>query len=308
MAGGLTPTAYGGHSMTAPLVRAMVRAPAAAGWNDPARLGSWRGLGYLHPPDPDRAAHEHEALCELLAEEGVEVLAMPPAEAGSQPDCDLSLDALYARDPALVTDRGFVELTMGKSARRGEPELHRRFLEQLGVPRLGRVGPPGTCEAGDLVWLDPKTLLAGRSYRTDRRGLAQLAALLAPLGVEVIPVPIPHRRGPETCLHLGSLISLLDDATALVDLPWLAVETVELLENRGLRRVESAPHERDTLATNVLALGNGKVLALEVNRRTNDRLRDAGFEVRTYEGEEISLNGCGGPTCLTLPVLRDTRG
>lgn len=301
-------TPYGGHSMTAPLVRAMVRAPAAAGWNDPARLGSWRELGYLHPPDPDRAAREHEALCELLAEEGVEVLAMPPAEAGSEPgskpNSDLCLDALYARDPALVTDRGFVELAMGKSARRGEPAQHRRCLEQLGVPRLGGIEPPGQCEAGDLVWLDSKTLLAGRSYRTNRRGLAQLAALFAPLGVEVVPVPIPHRRGPETCLHLGSLISLLDDVTAMVDLPWLVVETVELLERRGLRLVESAPHERDTLATNVLALGNGKVVALEINRRTNDRLRDAGFEVRTYEGEEISLNGCGGPTCLTLPVLR----
>jgi len=301
-------TLYGGHSMTAPLVRAVVRAPAAAGWNDPARLGSWRELGYLHPPDPDRAAREHEALCGLLAEEGVEVLAMPPAEAGSEPgsrpDCDLSLDALYARDPALVTDRGFVELTMGKPARRGERVHHGRFLEKSGVPRLGRIEPPGFCEAGDLVWLDSKTLLAGRSYRTNRRGLAQLAALLAPLGVEVVPVPIPHRRGPETCLHLGSLISLVDDATALVDLPWLAVETVELLERRGLRLVESAPGERNKMATNVLALGNGRLLALGVNRRTNDRLRDAGFEVRTYEGEEISLNGCGGPTCLTLPVLR----
>lgn len=296
-------SSYGGHSMTTPLARAMVRSPAGAGWNDPPRTESWRELGYLHPPGYDRAAREHEVLCGLLAEEGVEVFEPPPAE-----DPELSLDAIYARDPALVTDHGFVELTMGKPARRGEPACHGRFLEASGVPRLGRIGPPGICEAGDLVWLGSKTLLAGRSYRTNRWGLAQLGGILSPLGVEVIEVPIPHRRGPGTCLHLGSLISPLDETTLLVDLPWLAVETVELLKKRGLRLIESAPRERNRLATNVLALGNGRVLALEGNRRTNDRIRNAGFEVRTYEGEEISLNGCGGPTCLVLPVLRRTGG
>ena len=310
MAGGLTPEMplYGGHSMTAPLARALVRAPAEAGWNDPARAACWRELGYLHPPDFDRADREHEALCRLLRGEGVEVLELPPAEPGPPPDSDLSLDALYARDPALVTDGGFIELAMGKPARRGEPACHRRFLEELGVPRLGGLGPPGMCEAGDLVWLDSTTVLAGRSYRTDREGIVRLTRSLSPRGVEVVEVPIPHRRGPDTCLHLGSLLSPLDETTVLVDLPWLAVETVELLEARGLRRIESVPGERDRLATNVLALGDGRVLALEGSPRTHDRLRDAGFEVRTYEGEEISLNGCGGPTCLVLPVLRHVGG
>jgi arginine deiminase len=297
-------TPYGGHSMTAPLARVIVASPGAAGWDDPTRTESWRELGYLRPPDPERAAREHAALCRLLAEEGAEVLELPPAATGSVSDSVLSLDALYARDATLVTDGGFVELAMRKPARREEPAHHRRFLERSGVPRLGRIEPPGTCEAGDLAWLDPGTLLAGRSYRTNREGLRQLAALLAPLEVEVIEVPIPHRRGPQTCLHLGSLISLLDDTTALVDLPWLAVETVELLERRGIRLVRSEPRERKTLATNVLALGDGRVLALEGNPRTRDRIRDAGFEVRTYEGDEISLNGTGGPTCLTLPLLR----
>lgn len=298
--------AYGGHSMTAPLTRALVTPPSAAGWHDPELQRRWRELGYHRPPEPDRADREHEALRRHLAEAGAEVLELPPA-AGPEP---LSLDALYARDAALITDGGFVELAMGKAARRDEPGHQRRFLEQLGVPRLGRIEPPGTCEAGDLVWLDASTLLAGRSYRTNRAGLEQLARVLAPLAVTVIEVPIPHRRGPETCLHLGSLISPLDEGTALVDLPWLAVETVEELERRGLRLVPSDPVERETLATNVLALGPGKVLALADNPRTHDRLRDAGFAVTTYDGTEISLNGTGGPTCLVLPLRREsyTRG
>ena len=46
-----------------------------------------------------------------------------------------------------------------------------------------------------------------------------MRALLAPKGVEVLSAPLPYGPGPSACLHLMSLISLLDEQTALVDLP-----------------------------------------------------------------------------------------
>ena len=82
-----------------------------------------------------------------------------------------------------------------------------------------------------------------------------------------------------------SLISLLDERTALVDLPWLAVETVELLKSRGFKFIEIDYAERDTLACNVLSLGEKRLLAIEENRKTNERLRAAGFDVRTFPGK-----------------------
>jgi N-dimethylarginine dimethylaminohydrolase len=101
-----------------------------------------------------------------------------------------------------------------------------------------------------------------------------------------------------------SLISLLDDTTALVDLPWLAVETVELLKARGYRFVEIDNSEQDTLACNVLSLGQKRLVAIEANAKTNQRLREAGFDVYPFPGSEICINGSGGPTCLTRPLLR----
>ncbi len=101
-----------------------------------------------------------------------------------------------------------------------------------------------------------------------------------------------------------SLISLLDENTALVDLPWLAVETVELLRGRGYGFIDIDPSERETLACNVLALGGKRLLCLEENSKTNKRLRQTGFEVRTFPGSELCVNGSGGPTCLTRPLLR----
>jgi len=97
---------------------------------------------------------------------------------------------------------------------------------------------------------------------------------------------------------------MLDDQTILVDLPWLAVETVEMLGARGFRLIEIEYYERETLACNVLALGNKRLIALEENAATNRRLRDAGFDVRTFPGSEICINGAGGPTCLTRPLSR----
>lgn len=154
------------------------------------------------------------------------------------------------------------------------------------------------------MWLDAKTLLIGRGYRTNAAGIAQMRTLLGPRGIDVICVPLPRAGGSAECLHLMSLISLLDEKTALVDLPWLAVETVELLGERGFNFVEIDDAERHTLACNVLALGNGRLLAIEGNHKTNERLRSAGFNVRTFPGSELCINGSGGPTCLTRPLLR----
>jgi N-dimethylarginine dimethylaminohydrolase len=226
-----------------------------------------------------------------------EIVELPSAD-------DLSLDAVYTHDASLATDFGLILMRPGKPNRLPEARHHGSSCEAQGVPTFGQITPPGTTEAGDILWLDPKTLLIGHGYRTNADGIAQMRALLAPMGVEVLSAPLPYGPGPSACLHLMSLISLLDAHTALVDLPWLAVETVELLQARGFKFVEIDYSERDTLACNVLALGAKRLLAIEENRGTNARLRQAGFDVRTFPGSEICINGSGGPTCLTRPLLR----
>ena len=168
------------------------------------------------------------------------------------------------------------------------------------------ISPPGKTEAGDMVWLDSTTLLIGQGYRTNAEGIAQMRALLQAHGVQVISAPLPYGPGPSACLHLMSLMSLLDEHTALVDLPWLAVETVELLKSRGYTLIEIEYSERETLACNVLSLGQKRLLALEENKKTNQKLRQSGFDVRTFPGSELCVNGGGGPTCLTRPLLRTT--
>jgi N-dimethylarginine dimethylaminohydrolase len=283
--------------MVGALERVLVCSPRTAAWNHPDRAARWQELGFQHAPDFATAQSQHEALCRELAAAGAEVIEMAPAPG-------LSLDAVYAHDASLPTDYGLIVMRPGKPNRVAEGPHHASFCETLDIPTLGTIAPPGTTEAGDILWLDSKTLLVGHGYRTNAAGIQQIRALLAPKGVEVLSAPLPYGPGPSACLHLMSLISLLDEQTALVDLPWLAVETVELLKSRGFRFIEIDASERETLACNVLALGNNRLLALEENRKTNACLRQAGFDVRTFPGSELCINGSGGPTCLTRPVLR----
>jgi N-dimethylarginine dimethylaminohydrolase len=283
--------------MTGNLLRVMVCPPRHAGWDRTERAARWRDLGFQHAPAFPVAESQHNALCRLLEDAGAEVLCLSPSDS-------LSLDAVYTHDASLPTDQGLILMNPGKSSRIAEAQAHANFCAPLGIPVFGEIHPPGTSEAGDIVWLDPRTLLIGCGYRTNAAGIAQMRALLAPKGVEVLSAPLPYGPGPSACLHLMSLMSMLDDETVLVDLPWLAVETVELLKARGLRFIEIEYSERGTLACNVLSLGEKRLIALEENSRTNQRLREAGFDVRTFPGSEICINGAGGPTCLTRPLLR----
>jgi N-dimethylarginine dimethylaminohydrolase len=280
--------------MVGELKRVVVCPPYDAGWRDAA---NWREMSYLRKPDADTAQRQHDLLCRQLADAGAELLHLRGAGA-------LSADAVYVHDASFITDQGVVCMSMGKACRSGEPEAHSGYYGTLGVPEIAKVQLPGTAEAGDIIWLDQRTLLVGRGYRTNAAGIGQLREAVRPLGIEVLSAPLPHSAGPGCCLHLMSLISLLDERTALVDLPWLAVETLELLRERGYKLVEIDPSERETLACNVLALGKGRLLTIEENPQTNARLRQAGFEVRTFPASEIGVNGGGGPTCLTRPILR----
>ncbi len=283
--------------MVGRLERVLVCSPGAAGWNQPPVADRWRELGFLHPVDFAAAQAQHDELCRQLESAGAEVFHLPAAS-------DLSLDAVYTHDPSLASDHGLIGLHPGKPNRIPEAHRHIEFCRSLGIAVLGEIQPPGKTEAGDMVWLGATTLLIGQGYRTNAAGIAQMRTLLQPHGVGVLSAPLPHGPGPSACLHLMSLMSLLDQHTALVDLPWLAVETVELLQSHGYRLVEIDYSERDTLACNVLSLGDKRLLALEENRATNQKLRQAGFDVRTFPGSELCVNGGGGPTCLTRPLLR----
>ncbi len=270
------------------LRRVLVRRPS------PAACALWREFGWRAEPDLAGLLREHEDFCAILEGAGAEVIVTEPL--ADDPD------AVYAFDPAIATESGVILLRPGKEGRRAEPTTLDRDLVDLGVPVAGRLEAPATAEGGDLIRLDASTMLAGRGYRTNVEGIRQVADLLP--GVETIVFDLPHWRGEDEVMHLLSLMSPLDRDLVVAYPPLLPVALAELLGEREIAVVEVPDDEFDTMGTNVLALAPRVALTLDGNPVTRCRLEAVGVEVLVYRGEELSLKGDGGPTCLTMPLLR----
>ena len=276
--------------MVAPLREVLVKRPGEAfarAFDDPAH-------GFLHEVDLAAAQREHDVLCTLLADLGATV-----HELGEEYDPDLT----YTFDPALVTDRGVLPLYPGKPNRVGEERVIERWMNEHGVPTVGRLEGGARAEGGDTFWLDERTLAVGRTLRTNRAGVDQLTSILQP-EVEVEVFDVPFWRGAAELVHLMSVISPVADEAAVVFLPLLPCGLHEDMLARGIRLIEVPDEEYLTLGCNVLAVSPGVVIAAEGNPVTRKRMEHAGCEVHVFEAGEVGVNGSGGPTCLTRPVMR----
>ena len=283
---------YGSQSMIAPLRSVLVKRPDDNFAVDDARL--WH---YTARPDLAIAKQEHDALVNLLQQSGAEIIYHDETQPGRA-------DAIFAFDPALVTDEGALMLSMGKDLRRGEEAVMARRFESLGIPIFYTLHGKARAEGGDLLWVDHDTLAMGQGFRTNTEGLRQLREALARIGVSVIPVELPYYTGPEACLHLLSLISIVDHLTAVVYPPLMAVPFWQELRQRGFRLIDVPDEEFLTMGPNVLAVAPGQCIMLEGNPITQRRLEAAGCTVTTYKGDEISRKAEGGATCLTRPIWR----
>ena len=284
--------------MVGPLRAVVVKRPEQAFRSASAINAEWKELGFTRPPNLEAAAREHRQLVSLLEAVGARVYFLPE-------DSRTNLDSIYVHDPVLITNAGAVILQTGKAARRGEGPAMQDALNGWGVPILGTIEGGATAEAGDMIWLDSRTLLVGRGFRTNQTGIEWLSLLLQPLDVTVIPVPLPYWTGPEDVLHLMSFMSLLDTNLAVVYRKLLPVPLYELLVERGVTLVDILEDEYMTLGCNVLAVAPRQVIMVSGNPITRSRLERVGCTVSEFDGSEICIPGAGGPTCLTRPLLRD---
>lgn len=257
----------------------------------------WQTLNYLGPPNFVSACAEYQRFTSLIEGFGVTVEFLPA-------DDRLGLDAIYVRDASVVAPGGMVIPNMGKPARAAEPMVAAEAIESLDIPIKGFINGDGRLEGGDVVWLDARSVAVGHGYRTNAEGIRQYARLLG-ADVEVLVVALPHWKGPQDVFHLMSIISPLDTDLALVYSPLLPVPFREALLARNIRLIEVATEEFESLGCNVLTIAPRRCVVLAGNPRTRAALEREGVEVHEFEGNEIALKGGGGPTCLTLPVVRD---
>jgi N-dimethylarginine dimethylaminohydrolase len=280
-----------------PLASVLVKHPREAFINNATIHAQWKRLNFSAPPDLSRALEEYDRFIEIISTTGCELLWLPA-------DANTSLDSIYTRDAAVVGERGIILSNMGKASRAGEPKAQERLLRPSAWPLAGSIAAPGTLEGGDLIWLDHKTLAVGLGKRTNAEGIRQLEALLDGTFDELLVVPLPEYPGQHDVMHLMSLISPVDRDLAVVYSRLLPDAFQETLLGRGYLLIDVADDEYETMACNVLALRPRECVMLHGNPKTRAALEKAGAHVHVYVGNEISLKGGGGPTCLTRPLTR----
>jgi len=288
---------FGELSETGAISRLVVKHAADAFLHADAIDAQWQDLNFTAPPDLARAIEEYEHFLALVASQGAELVRLERCD-------DVPIDSIYVRDASLVTPRGVVLCRMGKPQRQREPAAHGAACRKLGIPIAGEITEPGLIEGGDVVWLDDRTVVVGRGYRTNDEGIRQFRALLGDAIDELITVPLPHHRGPSDVFHLMSIISPVDRDLAVVYSPLMPVPFRQQLLARGITLVEVPDDEFESMGANVLAIAPRRCVMVAGNPRTRARLEVHGAHVLEYEGAEISLKGGGGPTCLTRPLSR----
>ena len=288
---------YNGQSETGKIESILMKRPETT-WKSQANINSqWQQLHYPSEPDYTKTLKEYNQFAAIIEAEIPEIHYLPE-------DDSTWLDSIYTHDPVIITKGGAVLCNMGKEERKKEPEAIGRYLESIGVPVLGAIKAPGKIEGGDVVWFDDDTVAVGLGYRTNRAGVAQLRELTKGLVKEIIEVPLPHGNGPDECLHLMSMISPVDHNLAVVYSPLMVVPFRNLLIEMGISFVEVPDDEYYNFACNVLALALRRCVMIAGNPKTKAALEREGAIVFEYQGEDVSIKGGGGPTCLTRPLLR----
>ncbi len=284
-------------SMYSPLKHVIMKHPRDAFKSQDHLSKNWKTFNYLREPNFDEALNEFSELVNILEQQGTQIDYLPSSDT-------VGLDSIYAHDPVKFTPAGALILKSGKKLRQPEANVFKEFLTERGIPIIGELVGDAVSDAGDIVWLDDRTLLVGRGYRTNDEAIRQLKEMTADLVDEFIVVQLPHDQGEEECLHLMSFLSVVDNDLAVVHSPLMPVFLRQLLLQKGFQLIEVPKKEYDTLGCNVLAIAPRVCVLTNENASTIQQLKDAGATVHVYKGQEISLLGTGGPTCLTCPVVR----
>jgi dimethylargininase len=225
------------------------------------------------PVDPALALRQWEQYVEVFRSRGWTVAEVEPAD--EHPDGVFVEDALVSFGELVVLGRA------GARSRRGEARTARAAAAALGV-RLAEITAPGTLDGGDVLKVGD-TVYVGASGRTNAAGIAQLRALVEPLGRRVVEVPVTR------VLHLKSGLTALPDGT-VIGAPWL-------VDDPGRFPAFLPVPEEQGCA--VVVLDPATVLLSAAAPRTADLLRARGLTVvPTPVTEFEKLEGC--VTCLSV--------
>ncbi len=247
----------------------------------------------LAPLDLALAQSQHDAIAEAYRREGVAVHYVDPAETPPA-------NQMFCADLVFLTPEGAILVRPASTVRAGEERRVARRLADLGVPILRTLTGTATFEGADAAWLDPKTVLIGLGLRTNAAAV-EIAATLAEIGVETIPVDLPFGT-----MHLMGMLRIVDRDLAIAWPRRTPFAAVTALRERGVE-VAFLPHEADhrqNAAFNFVTLAPRKILLAGGFPEMEDFFASLGLDCVAVTVAELA-KAAGGIGCLSGVIWRD---
>jgi N-dimethylarginine dimethylaminohydrolase len=279
------------------LTQVAIRSPLNSFLTDEKLSNEWQDLRFHSKPELKESINEFIEFRKLLLNNEIKIIDLPQAKG-------LTIDSIYTRDSILISPKGLILCNMGRASRTPEARDNYEHLKLQGYQIAGEILAPGTLEGGDFIWLSDTKAAVGLGPRTNQNGIDQLRKILGN-SVDLHVVPLPEPTHPDDVLHLMSIISPLDKDLVLIYRPLMPVSFIQWLEQLGIKFIEVDEAEYLLMGCNVLATSPRSVIMLENLPGVQRNLQNAGCDVQTYKGIEISRKGEGGPTCLTRPLKRN---
>ena len=248
----------------------------------------------LAPIDVARAGEEHDAMAQAYRDHQVTVHTVEPV-AEPRPN------QMFCADLVFLTPQGAILARPASTVRAGEEREVARRLADLGVPILRSISGEGTFEGADAAWLDAKTVAVAHGLRTNPRGIAQIAEVLADMQVEVIAADLPYGT-----MHLMGLLRIVDDDLAVAWPRRTPHVVVQACRERGMQ-VIFLPEVDDyqmNRSVNFVALGPRRILLEAGYTKVQEFYERHGIECVTVAASEL-VKAAGGFGCLTGVLQRD---
>ncbi len=200
---------------------------------------------------------------------------------------------------------------------------------------------PFTIEGGDVIVLSEEAIAIGCSERTRSESIRRFATNIFNSNSEVSRVYEIYIPAKRAYMHLDTVFTVVDNGL-VVAFPDVMNEIKDVIryeptnihgenivalpinDNRTFNKIlkdefgaltvintgdnneRYAAREQLADGTNVFAISPSKVITYERNIHTNKALNEHGVETLTINGSEL-VRGLGGPRCMTMPILRDSK-
>jgi len=230
------------------------------------------------------AQQQHLDFTKVLEQNGVTVIDL-----GAKREFP---EQVFTRDIGFVIGENIFVSKMASDIRKGEVKVLENLLQNHDL-KYNKLHA-NKIEGGDVI-VDGDIVFIGMGNRTCLEATRELQKKLP--NHSIIPLAFDPKY-----LHLDCLFNILSSEVALIYPEAFDQATLESLEKR-YQLVEVSSDEQFSLGTNVLSIGNNKVISQPQNTKVNQSIRSLGFEVIEVDFSEIIKSG-GSFRCCSMPLKR----